>query len=229
MWYTLAMRRSRPVLLVLVAFALCFAGAATLTYAHRGYRGVVYYWHATLRSPIARAPISFDEWIDPARRWTRDSTRGPHGDATWLFRDGLAYRLDAQGAPASPAPDTPSQIRIDQLIQQRGFAGFDQYWFAHDGARLARATLDGRPALRVTFPSAMVGFDDTAWLDPRTHALLQWRWVGLDGVPETLIYTRRARLVPGTLPADFFTPRQTGTSLWDRLLQALKPWLQRRP
>lgn len=215
-------------LLVLATLALCLAGATTLTYAHHGYRSVVYYWHATLRSPLLRAPISFDEWIDPARRWTRDSTRGPRGDATWLFRDGLAYRLDVQGAPSSPAPDTPAQIRIDQLIQQRGFAGFDQYWLAHDGARLTHTTLNGRSALLVTFPSAMVGFDDTVWLDARTHTLLQWRWVGLDGVPETLTYTSRARLAPGTLPGDFFTPRQTGTALWDRLLQELRARLDRR-
>ena len=132
------------------------------------------------------------------------------------------------GTPASSAPETPAQLRIDQLVQQRGFAGFDQYWLSKEGARLSRATLAGRPALLVTFPSAMVGFNDTVWLDPRTHTLLQWRWVGLDGVPETLTYTRRARLAPDTLPADFFTPPQVRSTLWDRLLQALRTRLRSR-
>jgi hypothetical protein len=224
------MRRLRPALLLLAALALGMGSVATWGYAHRGYQSVVYHWHATLRSPLAKDSGSFDEWIDPSHHWSRATSSGPSGAATWLFRDGMAYSLDRPDVAPSSLPESPGQLRIDQLLRQSGFAGFNQYWLADADAPVVRTTLDGRAALRFTIPASTAGQADlTVWLDARTHDLLQRRWVGLDGVPETLTYTVHARLGPGALPADFFTPRRRYASPLDQALAWIEDHLGRRP
>jgi hypothetical protein len=216
-------------LLVLATLLLSTGSVAAWAHAHSGYRHVVYYWHAELRSPLAKDSGTFDEWIDPARHWSRTFERIPQGNTTWLFRDGLAYCLDRQGVPSSPQPEDASQVRMDNLLRLQGFAGFNQYWLSRADGPIRRVLLAGRVALQFSVAPATAGQADlTVWLDAGTHDLLRREWLGLDGVPETLIYSQFARLDPGTLPVDFFTPLQDRRSLWDEGLTWLRQHLGTR-
>lgn len=215
-------------MILLATLALSTGSVAAWAHAHRGYQAVVYHWHATLRSSLARDSGTFDEWIDPVSHRSRDAIHSPQGITTWLFRDGMAYRLDGPGSSPSPLPESPGQVRIDQSLQRSGFAGFDQYWFSQVDGRVVHVALHGRAALRFPIPPATAGQPDLLiWLDARTHTLLQRRWIGIDGVPETLTYTRQDRLAPGTLPADFFTPSRQGASPLDQMLAWLSDHLGR--
>lgn len=218
--------------LVLVAVLLVgTGGAAAWAYAHRGYPHAVYYRRVVVTATGAiSAPPSYETWVDPRPMAIRTRTfdgANSSEDSITLVRDGYQYGL---GADASPyglplSRDDLYALTLGWLgVQRQGFTGMGAFLLAHVIGKVERVQLGSHRALR--FATTVLPLDRSrrvVWLDQVSRQPLQVAWVYPDGAI-VFHFMRQVRIPAGALPADFFDPPHTGTSLWDQALG----WLQDR-
>jgi hypothetical protein len=202
--------------------AIGLIGLASWAYAHQGYPNIVYYQEDVITTTGTGAWPTYrlQRWIDPQRRimrvtWSQNSDR-----AIRLVRDGRAYSFDDTLPPDGWTLPPDRAQSIEQLYDDLEHGDIGAALLAHEVGPITRARLDGHPALRFATSEQIAAHGPgtrriIAWIDARSHALLQVQTVYADRTVTTDRYLRAQRLPPGSLPRGYFTLTR-GHSAWEQ-------------
>jgi hypothetical protein len=218
------MKRLRWLVVLFVALLATGWAASTWAFAHRGYPDAVYYHLLTMT--INQQSYRIDEWIDPAAQRVRREQRwlGAQG---WIVQsEDQQYSISSTGAIQIDAVETSTRRSLDDLFQgllRGGFSGMGKRLMMHRAGDVARATIDGAPALCfATAFNSYFGTDGSLCVDARTYLPRTLTSITAEGLTEVTRYTSDRRLAPYALPADFFDPPHAQHSLWEQF----SGWLQ---
>jgi hypothetical protein len=212
------MRRHTWLLMIGIVLITATSGAVAWAYAHRSYRGPVYYeqW-------LDDDGDTTQQWIDP--RICAIRIRWSNNGAMMLLRDGNSYNVrDAMQLALQPAERTMT-ARLCAELRNGGWRGVSISLLAHAVGRIEHVRLYGHGAIHfVTSEEGLAPLSaphSDVWLEAETLALLQTRASFYD-TEFTHRFLHMSRLAPHTLPVDFFDPGSPHHSPWD----AIQTWLR---
>lgn len=223
----------RGVRWALLAAVLLVCAAATATgawaYAHRGYPGVVYYQRLVVADSVSGAFPDYvlQEWVDPRRGFVRKVTSGGGPTVVIVQRDGRDY-AETQGTVGDAESQSRSEVRQIRRHSQEllhGFRGMADGMLAHAPGPVTHTSIFGTAALlfEATDPEFVDG-RARVWLDARSLAVLQIAGTARDTSFPPIRVTAAAVFGPDTLPATFFDPPGTHSTVWERIMG----WLEER-
>jgi len=211
--------------------SLLLAIGAGWIYAHRGYRGVVYYEAMTVvtswdqregrRLVAKQAAIQLEEWVDPQAEVRREQLRGVRW---YVLQAGyLEYTVRGPGdafprAVSRPAAGVESW-RFWHSLQDGGWSDMGKSLLRSTAGTVVRWRLDNRQALRFAAGQDSILADaPTVWLDASTLTPLRYQWRAPTKARYVETYDlTTSRIAPGMLPSNFFSvPPPPHTSFWDR-------------